>query len=146
MRRPAPLIRRAPLAGRNLGPVSYTHLVCFELHIPVGNNANQLSIVTDGHTGDAVLGHQLIRLSQCMAGPQPEGVCDNAVLTALDHVYLFRLLADGHILVDDADAALAGDGDGHPVLSHGVHGGADEGDIQMDLPGQTGTQVDVRGE
>ena len=79
-------------------------------------------------------------------GSQPEGVGDDAVLAALDHVHLLGLLADGHILVDDADAALTGDGDGHAVLGDGIHGGADKRDIQPDLLGQLGVQVDVGGQ
>ena len=51
---------------------------------------------------------------------------------------------DGHILMDDADAALPGDGDGHAVLGDGVHGGAHHRDIQLDLLGQLSVQIDVR--
>ena len=92
------------------------------------------------------LGHQLVRLGQGVAGGQPEGVGDDPVLRALDHVHLLGLLADGHILVDDADAPLPGDGDGHAVLGDRVHSGADEGDVQADLLGQLGVQVHVGGQ
>ncbi len=112
--------------------MSWVH-VGLELHVAVGDDADELSIVADGHAGDAVLGHQLIRLGQGVAGGQPEGVGDNAVLAALDHVHLLGLCADGHILVDDADAALTGDGDGHAVLGDGIHGGAHQRDIQREF-------------
>ena len=118
--------------------------VGLELHITVGDDADQTAVVADGHAGDAVFGHQLVGLGQGVARPKPEGIGDHAVFRALDHVHLLGLLADGHILVDDADAALSGDGDGHAILGNGVHGGADEGDVQMHLPGQAGVQINVR--
>ena len=99
--------------------------VGLELHVPVGDDADELTVVADGHAGDAELGHQLVRLGQGVAGSQPEGVGDDPVLGALHHVHLLGLLADGHIFMDDADAALPGDGDGHAVLGDGIHGGAD---------------------
>ena len=81
-----------------------------------------------------------------VAGGQPEGVGDDAVLAALDHVHLLRLGADGHILVDDADAALTGDGDGHAVLGDGIHGGAHQGMLSLTLLGELGVQIDVCGQ
>ena len=49
---------------------------------------------------------ELVGLGQSVAGRQPEGVGDHAVFAALDHIHLLGLGADGHILMDDADAAL----------------------------------------
>ena len=48
--------------------------------------------------------------------------------------------------MDDPDPALTGDGDGHAVLCHGIHGGADQRDIQTDLLRQLGVQVHVGGQ
>ena len=120
--------------------------VGLKLHITVGDDTNELAVVADGHTGDAVLRHQLVCLSQGVAWAEEEGVGDNAVLTALDHVHLLGLSADGHILVDDTQTAFPGQGDGHPGLGDRVHGGAHHRDIQGDLAGETGVQVDVCGE
>ena len=117
-----------------------------ELHVAVCDDADELAVVADGHAGDAELGHQLIRLRQGVAGGQPEGICNDPVLRALDHIHLLSLLADGHIFVDDPDPALTGDGDGHAVLCHGIHGGADQRDIQTDLLRQLGVQVHVGGQ
>ena len=120
--------------------------VGLELHVPVGDDADQLSVVTDGHAGDAVLGHQLVGLRQGVARSQPEGVGDDAVLAALDHIHLLRLLADRHVLVDDADAALPGDGDGHAILGDGIHSGTDKRDIQPDFLCQVGVQIHISGQ
>lgn len=81
-----------------------------------------------------------------MAGGQPEGVGDDAVLATLDHVHLLGLGADGHIFMNDADAALTGDGDGHAVLGDGIHGGAHQGDVKPDPAGELGMQIDVCGQ
>jgi hypothetical protein len=48
--------------------------------------------------------------------------------------------------MNDADAALPGDGDGHAVLGDRIHRRAHERDIQRDLFGQPGFQVDVGGQ
>ena len=117
-----------------------------KLHVAVGDDTDETAVVADGHAGDAVLGHQPVGLGQGVARAQPERVGDNAVLTALDHVHLLSLLADGHILMDDADAALPGDGDGHAVLGDGIHGGADQRNIQMNFTGQAGVQINVGGQ
>ena len=66
--------------------------VGLKLHITISDDADELAVVADGHTGDAVLGHQLVGLSQSVAGSQPEGIGDNAVLRALDHIHLLLSL------------------------------------------------------
>ena len=120
--------------------------VGLKLHVAVGDNTDELAVLADGHAGDAVLGHELVGLRQRMAGGQPEGVGDDAVLAALDHVHLLGLGADGHIFMNDADAALTGDGDGHAVLGDGIHGGAHQGDVKPDPAGELGMQIDVCGQ
>ena len=90
-----------------------------KFHIPVGNDANQLPVVADRHAGNLILGAQFVRLRQRVAGSQPERICNNAILTALDHVHLLSLSLNGHILVDDADTALPCHGYGHAVFRHG---------------------------
>ena len=48
--------------------------------------------------------------------------------------------------MNDADAALTGDGDGHAVLGDGIHGGAHQGDVKPDPAGELGMQIDVCGQ
>ena len=45
---------------------------------------------------------------------------------------LARLRLDGHVLVDDADAAFLRDRDREAVLGDGVHGGRDDRQVQAD--------------
>ena len=62
-------------------------------------------------------------------------------LTLID---LFRLAIDGEILVDDADPPFLGKGDGHVALGHGIHGGAEQGDIEANPPRELGRDVNIR--
>ena len=42
------------------------------------------------------------------------------------------------VLVDDADAAVLGQGDGHAALGDRVHGRREQGDVQGDVLGEAG--------
>ena len=43
----------------------------------------------------------------------------------------------------DADPPLLGHRNGQPRFCHGVHGGADNGNIQLNVPRQTSSGVDL---
>ena len=134
-----------PLLGHDL--VHAAGHVGLKLHVAVGDDADELAVlVHDGHAGDAELCHQGVRVAEGVLGREGEGIGDDAVFGALDHIHLLGLLVDGHVLVDDADAALPGDGDGHAVLGDGIHGGADDRDVQLDLVGELRGEIHVRGE
>ena len=62
-------------------------------------------------------------------------------LTLID---LFRLAIDGEILVDDSYPPFLSKGDGHVALGHGIHGGAEQGDIEANPPRKLGGDVNVR--
>ena len=57
--------------------------------------------------------------------------------------YLLRLSLDGEILVNDADPPFLGEGDCHVALGHGVHGRAEQRDIQPNPPRKLGGDVHV---
>ena len=88
--------------------------VGLKLHIAVGDDADELAgLVHDGNAGNAELGAELVRVAQRVLRGKEKRVGDDAVLAALDEIDLFRLLLDRHVFMDDADAALARDGDRH---------------------------------
>ena len=133
------------LAGHDLADAGFHVLLKF--HIPVGDDADEPSVrVNDRHAGDAVLRHERIRLAEGVVGSKIEGVRNNAVLGALNHVHLLRLSVYRHALVDDADAALTRYRNGHAVFRHGVHRRAHDGGIEPDGLGKVGRQVHVRRE
>ena len=55
------------------------------------------------------------------------------------------LFGGGEILVDDAQTAQLGHGDGHAVLGDRVHGGGDEGEIQGDISAELGIRPGLSG-
>ena len=59
----------------------------------------------------------------------------------LDAADLGGLLGGFQVLVDDAEAAKLGHGDGHGGLGDGVHGGRDDRDVERDGAGQPGAGV-----
>ena len=88
--------------------------VGFKLHVAVGDDANKLAgLVHDGDAGNAEFAAKGIRVAQRVLRGEEERVGDDAVFAALDEVDLFGLLLDRHIFVDNADAALARNGDRH---------------------------------
>src|SRR5690606_38273010 len=56
-----------------------------------------------------------------------------------------RLDLGGQVLVDDAEPAFAGHRDRRASLRHGVHRGADEGDVQAYFARQPRADINVRG-
>ena len=114
--------------------------------IAVRDDADKLAVFADRHAGDLVAAHEVIRLAHGVLRRKEERINDNAVLGALDHIDLIGLTLNGHVLVNDADAALTGDGDGHAILGDGIHSGTDKRDIQPDFLCQIGVQIPISGQ
>ena len=138
------LHRDQPLGGHQLAhrPLAARH----EADVAVGEDAGQPAARPFDHrqAGDLVALHQVERLAQRRLGLDAERVHDHAGLELLDLLDLARLLRDGEILVQDADAAMLRHGDRHRRLGHRVHGGGDQGNAELDLAGQAGAHVDLR--
>ena len=118
-----------------------------ELEVAVGDDAHQLAVgIADGNAADMELAHQPVGIADEMLRGEEKGIIDDTVFAALDPIDLIGLLADGHILMDDAEAAFPGHGDGHAAFGDGIHGGADERGIEVDIPGQAGTDIDIGGQ
>ena len=120
-------------------------VVGFEAEIAVGQNADELAVFCDGHAADLVPLHERDRLAHAVVGREEKRVGDDAVFAALDLVHLARLLLDGHIFMDDADAAFAGDSDRELALGDGVHRRAHQRYIQTNVVRQPRGQIDLGG-
>jgi hypothetical protein len=108
-----------------------------EADVPVGQDADELvRLVRDGQARDAVFLHDLEGPGDLVLGPEGDGLDDHAALVALDLIHFLGLAFDREVAVDDADAALLGQGDGHPGHGHRVHGRADDGDVEGDVAAQ----------
>ncbi len=79
-------------------------------------------------------------------GADGHRIDDHPGFRLFDLLHFQGLGLDGQVAVQDADAALAGQGDGGVRFGDRVHGGADEGDIEGNAPGQAGTEVHFTGQ
>lgn len=121
-------------------------VVLEEAQVAVGKNADELPVLADGHAGNLILAHDLVRVIDEMLGRKVERVGDDAVFRTLDGVDLVGLPLDAHVLVDDADAALARDRDGHLGGGDGIHRGGQKGGVEPDSPDQLSGDVHIRGD
>ena len=78
-----------------------------------------------------------------LLGAHGHRVDDHPGFAALHLVDLRRLEVDRQVLVDDAEAALLRERDRQPRLGHGVHGGGEDRDVEVDLPAEAGAQIDL---
>ena len=105
-------------------------MIFFKAQVAVGEDSGEASAARDGKAGDAVLGHDFEGLAERNVRGNRNGVNDHATFGALYAVDFFALAVDGHVAVDEADAALAGDGDGQTGFGYGVHGGGGQGNVE----------------
>src|SRR5439155_15024463 len=84
--------------------------------------------------------------ADALVGRQGDRIDDDAVFAALDLVHFACLVGDGQVLVNDADAAFLGQGDGQVAFGHGIHRGRDNGQIEANIPGQLRAHVHVAGD
>ena len=114
-----------------------------EADVAVGDDADQAVGVALDHrdAADAVGVHQGADVGERLVGVDGERVHHHAGFELLDLADLGGLLGGLEVLVDDADAALLGHGDGHGGLGDGVHGGGDDRDVERDGAGEAGARV-----
>ena len=79
-------------------------------------------------------------------GVDGDRVDDHAAFTALDAVHFLGLPLDGHVAVDDADAALLRQRDGQVRFGDGVHGRRSDGNVESDVAGEVGARIDFGGQ
>ena len=118
----------------------------FKAQVAIGEDADKLAVLCNRYARDAVTFHQRQRFVDFVRGRHRDRVDDHAALTSLDAIDRFGLQIDRHIAVDEPKSALARQRDGKPRLGHGVHGGADEGNVERDVAGQAGAGVSFGGQ
>src|SRR3989449_440248 len=118
--------------------------LALELQVAVGDDAHQApGVVHDRDARDAEPLHQAHRLAQRPVRPEGDGVQDHPRLAALHAVHLRRLAVHRHVLVEDADAALARDRDRHLRFGDCIHRGGHERDVEGDAAGKARAHVHV---
>jgi len=81
-----------------------------------------------------------------LVGRDGDGVLDEAVDVALHAGEFFDLVLGRHVVVEQAETAVEGHGDGHARLSDGVHVGGHDRDGELEGLGEGGAGVGVLGE
>src|SRR6188768_430937 len=90
--------------------------------------------------------HDVQCLTQGLLGFDRDWLQNDSRFSALDLSDLSRLVFHAEIFVNEANAALAGHGDGQAGFGHTVHGRADQGNVQLDPLGQLRLHVHVHRE
>ncbi len=90
--------------------------------------------------------HELEHVAEGLVGAGGDRVDDHAALGAFDFLDLASLQRGGKVLVDDADTAFAGDGDGAAGFGHRVHRSAHDGQVEADAIGQPRANVHFGGQ
>ena len=119
--------------------------VVLEAQVPVGDDADHALAVEDRKPGDAVLAGDLGDLAHGHVRRDGDGLLDDAALEALDLGHLRALGGGRHVLVHDADAPLLRQRDRQARLGHGIHGGRQQRDVQLDAAGEAGGEADFAG-
>ena len=117
-----------------------------EPDVAAGDDAEQIRAPNHRYSGDLVLqgeGHEFADRGFRANG---DGVADHPGLELLDRPDFPGLGFHGQVLVDVADAAFLGQGDGESGLRYGVHRGGDQRDIEVDSARQAGAEIDFGGE
>ena len=138
-----PVVRSADsdevLAGHHLAD-SAAH-VCLEAQVAVRDDTHQhMVLVHHGNTAYMIVVHHPQRIAYRLVAGDGQRVGYHAVLRTLDATHLSGLLGDGHVLVNDTDTSFTGNGNRHRRFGHGIHRGADHGDVQRDISGELSAQ------
>ena len=98
------------------------------------------------HTGDIFRARQFQDLTNGHVRIHGYRIADHAAFELLHPIDLPCLGIDRHVLVNDADAALLGNGDGEACLGDRIHGRRHNGEIDLDLAGQLACKRDIAGQ
>src|SRR5580700_1479914 len=110
----------------------------FKAEIAIGENAGKPAVLGDWNAGDFVLAHDFESIANFVRRRHGDGIDDHATLRALHLVDFVGLLFDAQVAMDNAESALLRQCNRHVRFGNGVHGCADNGNIQNDVASQLG--------
>ena len=118
-----------------------------ETQIAVGNNSHQ-RVIFRHHRNAAnfVLSHHSQRIGNRFFGMNADGIQYHTVFGTFHGAHLLCLIVNGHIFVDNADAAFARNSDSHSGFGNGVHCGRHHGDVERNVSGKARGEIYVAGE
>ena len=104
--------------------------VALETEVAVGDNTDEHAlVVNNGDATDLILLHECQRVAHGVILEDSHRVVDHAALCALNAAYVCCLCSDRHVLVDNADTALACQSNRQVSLGYGVHSGRHNGNV-----------------
>mmetsp|Transcript_23398 Transcript_23398/g.40929 ORF Transcript_23398/g.40929 Transcript_23398/m.40929 type:complete len:274 (+) Transcript_23398:223-1044(+) len=117
-------------------------IVTGKAHVAIGNDAQNAALfIHHGEPRDTVAVLKGLGIGQGLIGAQCDRVVDDAAFKPFDAADLAGLRIDVQIAVNNAHATSLGHGNGHPPFGHGIHGRAEQRDVQIDALRDTGTGV-----
>ena len=116
-----------------------------EAQVPAGHDAQQIAVGArdHGYAGDPPCAGERQHVADAGLRGDCDRVLDDAAFVFLDGADFAGLALDAHILVNDAEAALLGQGDGETRFGDAVHGRRQQRHVEADLPGHAGFKVDL---
>ena len=114
--------------------------------IAISEDADEPSAVfSNRYARDFVFAHHFERVGNFIRRMHGDGVDNHSAFRALYFIDFVGLLVDGQVAMNDAEASLLGQGDGHVRFGDGIHGGADDGDVESDIAREVSLRAGLRG-
>ena len=117
-----------------------------ESGITAGDNAYYLIAFDHRYPGDIVGFGQAQQLGHGGLRTNGDRVFNNTGFVFFHHAHISRLVFLIHALVENADAAFLGHGNGQAVLGDRIHGCRDQRNVQRDVPRQFAFQGHILGQ
>ena len=118
--------------------------VMLETEVAVGYDAHKGVVgVYNRDATNFVLFHHIEGIAHRLIVADRDGVIDHAIFGSLNGLHLAGLLLNGHIFVDDTNATLTSNGNGHLALGNGVHGCGDNRGVERNVAREFGGQANL---
>ena len=128
------------LRGHDLGD-RLLH-VSDEAGVPSGDDADEEAVmINDRISGIAVLHGKCKNVSESHVGGYSGRSNHHSALEALYAADCLCLLLDAHVLVDESETALLGNGNSHLRARYGIHRSGNHRDVKGNILGQTGMEI-----
>ena len=114
----------------------------FETQVTIGHDTyKSFVIINNGNTTNMILCHDLKGLSNCRATWNGDGVVNHTILCPLDNSHLTCLVLNSHVLMNNTNSSLTGNGNSHLTLGHRVHGSSHKGNVQLNMTSEQSFQL-----
>ncbi len=110
--------------------------ILLKAQIAVSKYTHQTIVHRNRHAGNMITRHQFQGVFNGVLRRKKNRINNNTMLRAFNPVNLSRLLFNRHIFMNNANAALSGNGNRHTRFGNRIHAGAHQRNIQPDMTGK----------